>query len=143
MRYVHRHHDQSYQNTYMPAVPVLTSAAQYVVAIGAGYQPLLAAAVPAAIARHGSSIAFVDDLLLLLLPFVVKVKVKVVVVVVHFMCSLCSRARADLIVWCCPVACFALSQWRRSCSLANEMETKRRPFPAKCGLCEGWVITYF
>ncbi len=72
---------------------LLTSATQHVVAMRAGYLPLFAVVVPAAIiARHGAtsssiSIALVDDLpllLLLLLLLFVKVKVEVVVVAVHF-----------------------------------------------------------
>lgn len=74
--------------TYIRTLHVLTPTTQHVVAIRAGYQPLFAVVVPAAIiAQHGAtsstiSIALVDDMLLLLLLFV-KIKVEVFVVAVH------------------------------------------------------------
>lgn len=75
--------------TYIRTLHVLTPTTQHVVAIRAGYQPLFAVVVPAAIiAQHGAtsstiSIALVDDMLLLLLLLFVKIKVEVVVVAVH------------------------------------------------------------
>ena len=83
--------------TYIRTLHVLTPTTQHVVAIRAGYQPLFAVVVPAAIiAQHGAtsstiSIALVDDMLLLLLLLLLFVKIKVEVVVVAVHCNANTR----------------------------------------------------